>query len=230
MSAMTSVMGHEGRVGASTDAGTRRDARLRHDLRQSLAVVRALVSVATADVPDAQLGTDTLQGLRLVQREVDWMVELLSSEHSEDRDGGPVADVVDLGEVVSDAWRSVAATAPCDLRLLREPGVAVMADAVELRRSACNLIDNAVRAAGAGGRVDLHVRSAGSRAVLEVTDDGPGFGRIPRQQGLGLQTVRLFAAEVRGSLEVGRSPSGDTRLTLTMPRWLPVPSSWVGPA
>lgn len=226
---MTSVMGHEEWVGAPTRAGTGRDARLRHDLRQSLAVVRALVSVATTGAPDeAPLDADALQRLRLVQREVDWMAELLSSEHSEHRDGGPAADVVDLGEVVSDAWRSIAATSPCDVRLLREAGVTVVADAVELRRSAGNLIDNAVRAAGSGGRVDVHVRSVGGRAVLEVSDDGPGFGRIPRQQGLGLLTVRLFAADVGGSLEVGRSASGGTRLTLTVPRWL-APSSWAGP-
>ncbi len=220
---MTGVMGHEEWVGAPMGPGTGLDARVRHDLRQSLAVVRALVSVGTSDAPDA------VQRLQLVEREVDWMAELLSPEHSGEPDGGPVA-VVDLAEVVSEAWRSIAATSPCDVRLLRESSVNVTADAVELRRSVRNLIDNAVRAAGAGGRVDLRVRSVGGRAVLEVTDDGPGFGRIPHQQGLGLVTVRLFAAEVRGSLEVGRSPSGGTRLTLTMPRLLPAPVSQVSRA
>lgn len=220
---MTTVMGHEEWEETPTGAGTPPDARLRHDLRQSLAVVRVLVSGGTADPADA------LRRLQLVEREVDWMAELLSPEHSGDRDGGLVT-VVDLGEVVSDTWRSVAATASCDVRLLREWGVEVMADPVELRRSVGNLVDNAVRAAGAGGRVDLRVRSAGGRAVLEVTDDGPGFGRIPRQEGLGLLTVRLFAAEVRGSLEVSRPPSGGTRMTLTVPRRLPAPAARVSRA
>lgn len=226
---MTDVVGHRGRAEATTEASTGRDARMRHDLRQSLAVVRALVSVVRTDAEEAQLSADAL---RLVQHEVDWMTELLAREGSDDSAGesADVVDVVDVGEVVSNACRSMAAASPCEVRLIREPAVYVLADPVELRRSACNLIDNAVRAAGAGGRVALNVRAAGGDAVLEVTDDGPGFGRVPRQQGLGLRTVRLFAAQVRGSLEVGRSALGDTRLTLTMPRRLLTPSSGMGRA
>ena len=92
-----------------------------------------------------------------------------------------------------------------------------LTDEIALRRSARNLVDNAVRAAGPHGRVEVAVRREGSRAVLEVSDDGPGFGRVPTQQGLGLITVRRFVSRVRGSLDVGRSRLGGARLTLSMP-------------
>jgi len=78
-------------------------------------------------------------------------------------------------------------------------------------------LDNAVRAAGPDGTVEVAVRREGSRAVLEVSDDGPGFGRVPTQQGLGLVTVRRFVSRVRGTLDIGRSRLGGARLTLSMP-------------
>ena len=50
---------------------------------------------------------------------------------------------------------------------------------VILRRMAANLLANATRAAGPSGTVTIEVSRRGSRMLLAVEDDGPGFGRLP---------------------------------------------------
>jgi signal transduction histidine kinase len=188
------------------DAG----ARLRHDIRQSLAALRALVVLIESEATDESVA----QRLQLMSHELDWISDLVSSAGEEAEQG---FSVVDVGAVVASTCSSVSVSTSCDVRVVQEPAVMALTDELALRRSARNLVDNAVRAAGPGGSVEVAVRREGSRAVLEVSDDGPGFGRMPTQQGLGLVTVRGFVSRVRGSLDVGRSRFGGARLTLSMP-------------
>lgn len=189
---------------------TRHEERLRHDLRQSLATIRALVAVIERD---PLLAGDALDRLSKVREEAGWMFELLASS---DTEAGQTA-VVDVGETVSEAWTSASADAACSMRLVREADAHAFLDAVALRRSVRNLIDNAVRAAGPCGSVEVSVRPYGMQIVVEVSDSGPGFGKVPAQQGLGLLTVRQFVTASGGSLSVGRSTLGGAQLTLVLP-------------
>jgi signal transduction histidine kinase len=188
------------------------DARLRHDIRQSLASLRALAVLLEAQVAE---DPSVAERLRLMCNEVDWIADLVSAAGSDDSTQD--FSVVDVGELVESTCSSVSVSAGCDVHVVSEPAVMALTDGLALRRSVRNLVDNAVRAAGPRGQVEVVVRREGSRAVLDVSDDGPGFGRMPAQQGLGLVTVRRFASRVRGSLDVGRSAFGGARLTLSMP-------------
>jgi signal transduction histidine kinase len=92
----------------------------------------------------------------------------------------------------------------------------------ELRRCLVDVVDNAVRAAGPNGSVSVEVQRDGDglrdglRIVVE--DDGPGFGRGPRGDGLGLALTRQTLAGMGAALAVGRPSSrGGTRVTLTLP-------------
>ena len=199
----------EGSARAGTEPHDTLDARLRHDIRQSLAALRALAAVVEAEVAE---DAGVAERLRLICHEVDWIAELVSSSGS--TDGDQDFSVVDVGAVVASTCSSVSLSAGCDVRIVQEPAVMALTDETALRRSTRNLVDNAVRAVGT---VEVAVRREGSRAVLEVSDDGPGFGRVPTQQGLGLVTVRRFVSRVRGTLDIGRSRLGGARLTLSMP-------------
>jgi len=53
--------------------------------------------------------------------------------------------------------------------------VEVDADPEHLRRAVRNLVENAVKYTGAGGRVDLEVWRRNGEAGLTVTDTGPGI-------------------------------------------------------
>lgn len=212
-------------VGQERDAqgeggGTRlsEERRLRHDLRQSLSAVMMLAAVADRQ-PLA--GRDIRDTFGLMAHEVDWMARVVEAFDAETGEGPDQEDghtVVDVGEVVEDAWQVSARCGCCSIRLMRDHDVAADVDLVGLRRSVQNLVDNAVRAAGPDGHVELRVLQRGGSVAIEVADDGPGFGRIPRQQGLGLQTVRRFAEQHDGQVVVGRSELGGALVGMRIPR------------
>ena len=189
----------------------KRQQRLRHDLRQSLGAVMSLVAIVEHDLTRMP---EVLKRLDQIRTETEWMSTLVSA-------AGPHATdlaVVDVGDVVAEVWNSAAATARCDLQLVRDAAAFAVVDPVGLSRSVRNMVDNAVRAAGPGGRVTVQVRVGYDEVSVEVQDSGPGFGRVPAQEGLGLVTVHRFVAGCGGRLEVDRSPLGGAELALRLPR------------
>lgn len=94
--------------------------------------------------------------------------------------------------------------------------VPVRGDPARLERLLANLVDNALRYAATEVRVRAF--AAGSRAVLEVTDDGPGIPEADRERVFD-RFVRLDAARDRGSggtglglaiaREIARAHGGD---------------------
>lgn len=192
------------------EVGSKHEQRLRHDLRQSLCAVMALVAIIES-LP--LLVPEALERLNQIRREADWMAKMLANEDTERAQ----ARVVDIGEAVSESWAVVAACAPCMVRLVRESADHALVDPVALRRSARNLIENAVRAAGGRGCVEVRVLARGDEVVIEVADSGPGFGKVAPQQGLGLLTVRRFVSHFGGSLAVGTSELGGALVSLRLP-------------
>ena len=107
----------------------------------------------------------------------------------------------------------------------------------ELHRLVLNLLENAVRHTPPGTAVRAAVGREDGRAVLDVSDDGPGlpegagdqvFARFFRGNGpadvagdagtgLGLAIVKAVAQSHGGSVEAGRSPSGGARFTVSLP-------------
>lgn len=184
--------------------------RLRHDLRQSVGLLMALASVVQQDIGHS---SEVLAHLDQMQRETTRMAELVSARV----ETADAPQRVDVGQVVSDAWRSTVAAAPCRMKLVCDAAAVAVVDPVTLARSVQNLLDNAVRAAGADGAVVVQVRDHGDTLSVAVSDTGPGFGNVPTQQGLGLLTVRHFAAEAGGTLEVAASPDGGASVVLRIP-------------
>lgn len=76
--------------------------------------------------------------------------------------------------VVGDRER-VAQAHHVDLGLVAAGAVIVRGNQEELRILLNNLVDNAIRYAGAGASIDVVVEKDGDRPVLEVRDTGPGI-------------------------------------------------------
>ena len=140
------------------------------------------------------------------------MSRLLSSAVDDD-----CVMVVDLGKVVAVPCSLAPASAPYEITFTELSATPVLVDPVELERAARNLIDNATRATAGGGRVDVRVWAEDRKAVLEVADDGPGFGHLTPHQGHGLVGVRRFLERFGGEFFYGASTLGGALVTLRLP-------------
>jgi len=107
----------------------------------------------------------------------------------------------------------------------------------ELHRLVLNLLENALRHTPQKATVELSARVDGDKAVLEVSDDGPGipsklgdqvFQRFVRGggpadttggggSGLGLAIVRAVAESHRGTVAAAKSKLGGARFTVKLP-------------
>lgn len=153
--------------------------------------------------------------------------------------GRPLPSDVDLAAVVRGA-ADLAAPAfhrrSIDLDVGAPGPVIVHARADELAQVLSNLLQNAVRYTPAGGRARLELASAEGRAVVRVTNTGPGipapdlprvwerFYRVEKSRdrasggaGIGLAIVKRLVEEAGGSVGAS-SEAGSTTFWFALPR------------
>jgi signal transduction histidine kinase len=134
---------------------------------------------------------------------------------------------VDLAQlarsVVADRER-LADASRIDLGMVGAQSAVVQGSSDNLRVLLNNLVDNAIRYAGAHARVDVAVRRDSPYVVLEVSDNGPGIPESDRARawerfyrgsghagtgsGLGLSIVRRVAEQHRASVAPETGPEG----------------------
>ncbi|WP_336923491.1 sensor histidine kinase [Aquipuribacter sp. SD81] len=88
-------------------------------------------------------------------------------------------------------------------------------------RTASEALVNAVRHSG-GTRVLLRVETTPGALVLDVLDDGRGAGAAARDGGQGVPSMRLRAAELGGTCEVGPGADHGTLVRVRLPVAVPV--------
>ncbi len=188
-----------------------------HDLRQPVAAVLAVVSAALAD---PQLPDRVRRHLEQIESQAQWISKII-----QDMLAWPAAVTgaapVDIARLARDAVNSAQLTyAP--LIVLRQPDRPpryVMATETRLRRTLANVLANAAHAAGPHGQVQLTEQFSGNTEVIEIIDDGPGFGSTSADggTGIGLVITQDMLAECGGRMEVSRAASGRTLVRLFIP-------------
>jgi signal transduction histidine kinase len=207
------IRGGGGAMSTRTNRGKSRDGRARHalsdrtrevvhDLRQPAVCISALVASARASVgPDDELSWQ-LDG---IDQQVGVLLATVASLLDADVGGTLVAP---LGAFAADVVTAARLSAP-QVTVVATRGLAsaptVRGAPTDIRRALTNVVDNAVRAAGPGGRVEVAVERDGPDVQVVVQDDGPGFGRIPPQRMIGLRSAVRCLESAGGSLEVGDS-------------------------
>lgn len=182
---------------------------LLHDLEHGLATLASLIEVAHGET-----GLSPGAGLALRQAETelamlftciaDWTAGSVPTE----------SDVVDVRALALDAAQLAEVEHGVTVDVAPGQDVSLPVSAAVVWRVLVNVIDNAARAAGPEGRVEVTIDGRG-KIVVEVFDTGPGFGGAPTDDDLsgirstGLRVVTSLLDAVGGRLEIQRArPTG----------------------
>jgi signal transduction histidine kinase len=183
-----------------------------HELRTPLTVIRA--SVDDLERHPTQQVASVGTALTDIREEVDHlttMVEDLLLLARSDSGAIELEQVpVDLGDVASSGASSMSLLASeRQVTLVVDPVPAeVLGDAARLRQLVGILVDNALRHAPSGSRVDVRVRTDAGNATLVVEDQGEGI----RPEDLPHVFDRFYRA--------AGSPGGGTGLGLAIAAWI----------
>jgi two-component system sensor histidine kinase TctE len=114
-----------------------------------------------------------------------------------------------------------------------EKPIEIHGNALLLRESLLNLVDNAIRYAGDGSVVTVRLSAQDSQAVLEVEDNGPGIAEADRERvfdrfarathegngcGLGLAIVKEIVERHTGTVELQPVQPRGLRAVVRLPR------------
>ncbi len=201
-------------------------AKVAHELKNPLAAIKALLQILGDRVDErgarrlevALAEVDRMDG---IVRDYLAFARPLAELEVADVDLRALAD--DVVEVLADraalAGVALAATGPA---------VTVRGDARRLREAVFNLVDNAIAATPARGRVGIEVAARGGGGTVRIEDTGAGMPPELAQAapftttraegtGLGLPIARGAVAQHGGELAFAARPGGGTIATVTLP-------------
>ncbi|HVS13969.1 MAG TPA: HAMP domain-containing sensor histidine kinase [Thermoanaerobaculia bacterium] len=212
-----------------------------HELRSPIASLQlATETMARRDLDTAQrtrLLANNLEDLRRLDALIS---NLLDTNRLEEGRVTLRREDLDLRAAVDEVLRDMSrGAAGAERELVNEvpEGLVVEADPVALATVLRNLVDNALKATGAGGRVVIEGRADEGGTMLAVTDDGEGFApeegerlfekfyrpgdelrRRTRGTGLGLYLVRGYVALEGGTVRAtSAGPGRGARFEVTWP-------------
>ncbi len=204
-----------------------------HELRSPLTAIRGQIEVlARRPDPDAadvrRVEAATLAELRRVEA----LVEELLALARLDEGVGPQRRELDAAAFL----REAVATAPGAASIGTVAPGRIELDPDMVARVIRNLVENARRHAGPGGKVTVSSTATTGRLRIDVDDDGPGippaereriFDRFHRSDtgrdrgsggsGLGLAIARAIVEGHGGTIRAENSPAGGARVSFELP-------------
>lgn len=182
-----------------------------HDIRQPLAAMRSIAAELRLRF-DEPLLSDRLHLLESQISLVDDLIGSIAPRPSR-------TSSVDLAAVTQRAvsmFRQLHPTTALSTSV--RPALVNNIDGLTWWRVVQNLLDNASRAAGPAGHVELSLRSYDGAIELRVDDDGhAGFGMLPSGESLGLRFVIRTIHTQRGRISLEALPDGGTSVVATIP-------------
>ena len=208
-----------------------------HELRTPLTAVQLQIQLAerakTSEEREqafARLKRGQSRAAHLVQQ----LLTLARQEPGVAPQAQAAVDLAELARLVVSEYAPLAADKHIDIRFSHAEPASVSGDFEALRVMLGNLVDNAIRYTPEDGCVDVALRITERKAVLEISDTGPGipeedrlrvFDRFYRREathvsgsGLGLAIVKNIADRHRASILLeNRSPGPGLRLAVAFP-------------
>jgi len=128
------------------------------------------------------------------------------------------SELVDVSEIVEDTVAVFRNGHPTlDVRTAYGSRGLCRLDRSRMHRALTNVLENAARAAGDLGHVLVEVRRKAEDVLVEVTDDGRGFGQISRGTGHGMLAVSDLVRSANGQLTIHSGPGVGTQVRLVLP-------------
>jgi signal transduction histidine kinase/ActR/RegA family two-component response regulator len=181
-------------------------AMLAHELRNPLSAI--VNAVAVLEDSSRVEGSHAARALGMIERQADHLARLIDDLLDVARITSGVIEIerqpVDLRTAISRAvdahrHRFQAKQQHVDASWPDSP-IVVEGDLVRLQQVVENLISNAAKYTGVGGRIEVRLERDGSDAVLSVRDDGPGVPADKRDA--------IFDLFVQVNQSLGRSEGG----------------------
>lgn len=207
-----------------------------HEVRTPLALINGAAELLAEQTPgplnDRQrefVNTIATNSRQVIAMAEDLLTEVhLQSELFELR-----AARIELRGLVRDAVREVRRIAQPSLRLLDQGApLWIDGDPDLLRQALWNLVNNAVRHAGADATVTVEVLRGEGEAVVTVSDNGAGMSAAERERlfdayvvgssrrpgtGLGMMITQRIVTLHRGRVLVDTAPGGGTAILVALP-------------
>lgn len=203
-----------------------------HQLRTPLAGLISQTELALAESDPQALRARLSKVLAGAQRSAHLVNQLLSLARNEADVRLQTLDLAALARNVAREWTPRALAAGVDLGYEGEASLMVDGEKLLLCEALSNLLDNALRYAGAHSVVTLRVMRRDDRAVMEVEDNGPGLSapdlghvferfwrasELPGGCGLGLAIVAEIARRHGGSTTAQAVQPHGLQVSLNLP-------------
>ena len=209
-----------------------------HELRTPLTAItgwaETLGNGEIKEPEDLRRGMDII--LSEARRLTNMVEELLEFSRIEDGRFTLAVEPLDLRAELEDAvytykefFRKEGIT--LDYTECEEEMIPISGDPERLRQVFCNLLDNAGKHGGSGGRIDVSIRQELTDAVIRIRDYGPGIPEeeLPfiknkfykgsskaRGSGIGLAVCEEIISRHEGSMEIGNAEGGGCMVTIRM--------------
>lgn len=211
-----------------------------HELRTPLTMIQAeletLIEPPATDPAVRERAGSALEEVERLRRIVEGLFALTRLDAGEAREQAAVFDLAELGSTTTDQMCLLAEDKGIAIHCHATGRTRVRGDRARLKQVIVNLLDNAIKYTPPGGRIDVHVRSEGGQAILEVTDNGVGipadcldrvFERFFRADkarsrelggaGLGLSIVKSICVAHHGTVSVRSEEGRGSRFTVRLP-------------
>ena len=239
---IAAINGFMSRLGASKDNAEAFIADVSHQIRTSLSALHGQLELASETVDPASQRARVAKAAEQASRTIRLTNQLLAHAmviHRADTAPRELVDMVGIARgLIEEASRSRDDTGEPEFEVQLAKGaetLLVAGDPVSLREAMRNLVDNALRHAGAAPlvRIALSPGELDGRTALElrVEDNGPGIAATDRARarqrfcslgprrgsGLGLAIVEAAVSAHGGRLELDVSPEGGLSARLLLP-------------
>ncbi len=211
-----------------------------HELRTPLTLVlgHAQQLISSPDVGEAPRRQISIiaRNARALRRTVDDLLDAAKLEVGGLKPDYAELDLAFLVRLVTGQFSVLAHEKGVTLAVEAPESLPCQADSEKIERVILNLLTNAFKFNPGRGRIGVDLRSEDGRAVLEVSDSGPGIPPDKREEiferfrqldqgparrfggtGIGLSIARDLVALHGGTIEVGDAPGGGALFRVTLP-------------